>query len=174
MVPSLDASIDPMVMRTVLGQFPTGVIVVTATAPDGPVGMTLQSFVSLSLEPPLVMFAVTRTSASWPRIADAGRFTVNILSEGQGELARQFARSGTDKFAGIDIAGTGEFGPRVSDSLAWIECELHAQYDGGDHTIIVARVAALDHATAEGPATPAPLVFHGSRFARLESALLSA
>jgi flavin reductase (DIM6/NTAB) family NADH-FMN oxidoreductase RutF len=147
--------VDPQVMREVLGHFASGVTVVTAVDADGPVGFTCQSFSSLSLDPPLVAFAPARTSTTWPRLRQAGRFCVNVLAEEQSELSRQFARSGTDKFAGVGWA-PGPYGsPVLEGVVAWIDGELWAEYDGGDHTIVVARVLDLG-----ADASRAPLVFH--------------
>ncbi|OBC10929.1 hypothetical protein A5784_36120 [Mycobacterium sp. 852013-50091_SCH5140682] len=156
-------------IRSVLGHFPTGVIVVTAHTVSGPVGMTLQSFISLSLDPPLVLLSVAKTSTSWPRIAESDQFVVNVLSEGQSELARQFARSGADKFEGVDCEHDPRLGgPLLAGVSAWVNCQAEAQYDGGDHTIVVARVLAAS--VAEPPSDHghvAPLVFHRSSFPRL-------
>ena len=92
--------VDPRVMRDVLGHFASGVTVVTAVTDDGPIGFTCQSFSSLSLDPPLVVFAPARTSRTWPRLRDIGRFCVNVLAEGQDAVSQNFARSAPDKFAG--------------------------------------------------------------------------
>ncbi|WP_344570510.1 flavin reductase family protein [Streptomyces axinellae] len=154
------APVDPARFRRVLGDFASGVTVVTAPAADGeagPAGFACQSFASLSLEPPLVSFMVGRTSTTWPRIARAGVFCVNVLSAGQGELCRAFAVSGADKFAGVahsPAPGTGS--PLLAGVSAWIDCEIHAVHTGGDHLIVVGRVRALD-AVDDGTG---PLVFH--------------
>jgi 3-hydroxy-9,10-secoandrosta-1,3,5(10)-triene-9,17-dione monooxygenase reductase component len=129
--------------------------VVTATAAEGPVGFTCQSFSSLSLEPPLVAFAPARTSTTWPLLRDAGRFCVNVLAEEQSELSRQFARSGTDKFAGVSWSPSPYGCPVLDGVVAWIDSELWAEYDGGDHTIAVARVLDLG-----ADASRTPLLFH--------------
>ena len=154
------APVDPGVFRRVLGDFASGVTVVTAPAAEdetGPAGFACQSFASLSLEPPLVSFMVARTSTSWPRIARAGVFCVNVLSSAQGELCRAFAVSGADKFAGVAHAPAPVTGsPLLEGVSAWIDCEIHAVHTGGDHLIVVGRVRALD-ARAEGGD---PLVFH--------------
>jgi 3-hydroxy-9,10-secoandrosta-1,3,5(10)-triene-9,17-dione monooxygenase reductase component len=149
------AVVDPRVMRDVLGHFVSGVTVVTATGADGPVGFTCQSFSSLSLDPPLVAFAPARTSTTWPRLREAGRFCVNVLAEEQDELSRQFARSGTDKFAGVSWMPSPYGSPVLDGVVAWIDSELWAEYEGGDHTIVVARVLDLG---ADGSRTP--LLFH--------------
>jgi 3-hydroxy-9,10-secoandrosta-1,3,5(10)-triene-9,17-dione monooxygenase reductase component len=137
--------IDPARFRQVLGHFATGLTVVTAVEEGVPVGFTCQSFFSLSLEPPLVALAPGKASTSWPRIAQAGAFAVNILSSDQEEIGRTFAVSGGDKF--VDggwregpVAGT----PLIEGSLAWVECALESIYDAGDHELVTGRVLALD------------------------------
>ncbi|MFI2203829.1 flavin reductase family protein [Streptomyces sp. NPDC020192] len=154
--------------RRVLGHFATGVTVITAPAAEGgagPAGFACQSFSSLSLEPPLVCFLVGRTSATWPRIARAGVFCVNVLGAGQGALCRAFAVSGADKFAGVAYDAAPVSGsPRLAGAAAWIDCTIHAVHTGGDHLIVVGRVDALGTA-GDGD----PLLFHRGRFARLDA-----
>ncbi|MFF7094300.1 flavin reductase family protein [Streptomyces rubradiris] len=160
------APVDPAEFRRVLGNFASGVTVVTAPATEsgpGPAGFACQSFASLSLDPPLVCFMVGRASTTWPRIARAGVFCVNVLGAGQDELCRAFAVSGADKFAGVahdpaPVSGA----PRLAGAVAWIDCAVHAVHTGGDHHIVVGRVTALG---ADG--TDRPLLFHRGRFARL-------
>ncbi|SDY38062.1 NADH-FMN oxidoreductase RutF, flavin reductase (DIM6/NTAB) family [Modestobacter sp. DSM 44400] len=147
--------VDPQMMRDVLGHFASGVTVVTAIGPDGPLGFTCQSFSSLSLDPPLVAFAPARTSTTWPRLRTAGRFCVNVLADEQRGLSQAFARSGTDKYVGVSWAPSPHGSPVIEDVVAWIDSELWAEYDGGDHTIVVARVLDLG-----ADAGRSPLVFH--------------
>lgn len=129
---------DPRVFRRVLGHFCSGVVVVTAF--DGePIGMTCQSFSSLSLEPPLVMFSPARTSRTWPRIRAVGAFAVNILASTQEPVSRAFATSGADKFAGVPWRPGRTGAPVLGGTLAHLECELVAVYPGGDHDIVVGR-----------------------------------
>jgi 3-hydroxy-9,10-secoandrosta-1,3,5(10)-triene-9,17-dione monooxygenase reductase component len=135
--------VDPRVMREVLGHFASGVTVLTAVTDEGPIGFTCQSFSSLSLDPPLVAFAPARTSRTWPRLREIGRFCVNVLAEGQDDVSQNFARSGTDKFAGVPWTPSVHGAPVLDDVVAWIDGELWAEYDGGDHTIVVARVLDL-------------------------------
>lgn len=158
------APVPQDVFRRVLGSFATGVVVVTAPAdaedPHRPAGFACQSFASLSLDPPLVAFMVGRTSTTWPRIARAGVFCVNVLGAGQGELCRAFAVSGADKFAGVrhdpaPVSGS----PRLAGTLAWIDCTVHAVHPGGDHLIVVGRVDDLG--ASEGDESP--LLFHRGR-----------
>ncbi|MEV6835349.1 flavin reductase family protein [Streptomyces sp. NPDC051133] len=160
------APVEAAEFRRVLGHFASGVAVITAPAADGmdaPAGFACQSFSSLSLDPPLVCFMVGRTSATWPRIARAGVFCVNVLSAGQGELCRGFAVSGADKFAGVAYDAAPVSGsPRLADATAWIDCTVHAVHTGGDHLIVVGRVNALG---TDGP--DEPLLFHRGRFGRI-------
>ncbi|MET9924132.1 MULTISPECIES: flavin reductase family protein [unclassified Streptomyces] len=154
--------IDPAEFRRVLGHFASGVTVVTARDEDGPTGFACQSFASLSLDPPLVSFMVARTSTTWPRIARAGSFCVNILGAEQGALCRAFAVSGADKFAGVAYEEAPATGSPLLDSVpAWIDCRVHTVHTGGDHLIVVGRVEAL------GAAEEAePLLFHRGVFGR--------
>ncbi|WP_370131290.1 flavin reductase family protein [Streptacidiphilus sp. EB103A] len=163
-----DAVADPLLMRSVLGHFCTGVTVISALAADDtPAGFACQSFSSLSLDPPLVSFNVARTSASWPRIAHAGSFCVSVLAADQGGLCRTFAvssASGADKFAGVEWSpspGTGA--PRIADALAWIDCTIHAVHVGGDHLIVLGRVCEL----SVGRADVGPLLFYRGGFGEL-------
>ncbi|MFJ8075450.1 flavin reductase family protein [Streptomyces sp. NPDC096176] len=150
--------------RRVLGHFATGVTVVTALDAEGPAGFACQSFSSLSLEPPLVVFMVGRTSTTWPRIARAGTFCVNVLAADQGGLCRGFAVSGADKFAGVAYGPAPVTGaPRLEGAAAWIDCTIQTVHTGGDHLIVVGRVESLD-ADEDG----APLLFHRGRFGRLD------
>ncbi|WP_405497950.1 flavin reductase family protein [Streptomyces sp. NBC_00096] len=157
--------VSPAEFRAVLGNFASGVTIITAPPgedEDGPAGFACQSFASLSLDPPLVTFMVARTSTTWPRIARAGVFCVNILGAEQGELCRAFAISGADKFAGVahtPAPATGS--PQLDAVPAWIDCRIHAVHTGGDHLIVVGKVEAMG-AAGEGD----PLLFHKGRFGR--------
>ncbi len=157
--------VDPAAFRRVLGHFASGVTIVTALDATGPTGFACQSFASLSLDPPLVAFMVARTSTTWPRIAAAGTFCVNVLGADQGELCRSFAVSGADKFAGVDWTPTPETGsPRLPGAPAWIDCTITTVHTGGDHLIVVGRVESLG-ATEDSD----PLLFHRGRFGRFSS-----
>ncbi|MEU5532882.1 flavin reductase family protein [Streptomyces sp. NPDC020362] len=159
------APVDQAEFRRVLGNFATGVTVVTAPPTEGspsPAGFACQSFSSLSLDPPLVCFMVGRTSTTWPRIARVGAFCVNVLAADQGDLCRAFAVSGADKFAGVAYDAAPVSGaPRLTGAVAWIDCTVHTVHTGGDHLIVVGRVNALG---ADGP--DEPLLFHRGRFGR--------
>jgi len=131
------------VMREVLGHFVTGIVVITAVGPAGPLGFTCQSFASLSLDPPLVSFAPARSSTTWPGIREVGAFCVNVLAAGHEELSAGFARSGVDKFAGVDWRAAPSGAPGLEGVSAWIDCTLWNEYDGGDHTVVVGLVQDL-------------------------------
>jgi flavin reductase (DIM6/NTAB) family NADH-FMN oxidoreductase RutF len=154
-------AVDQARFRDVLGRFATGITVVTAMEDGLPVGFTCQSFTSLSLDPALVALAPAKSSTSWPRIAKAGAFCVNILSEAQEDLCRSFAVSGGDKFAGVDWRRGSAGTPVLGGSLAWIECHLEIIHDAGDHELVVGRV--LDLGIGEG----GPLLFYRSAFCAL-------
>jgi 3-hydroxy-9,10-secoandrosta-1,3,5(10)-triene-9,17-dione monooxygenase reductase component len=155
--------VDPAAMREVLGHFVSGITVVTAVTDSGPTGFTCQSFSSLSLDPPLVAFAPSRTSRTWPRLRAIGRFGVNVLAGGQEEISRRFARSGTDKFAGVPWTPSPHGSPVLEGVVAWIDAQLWAEYDGGDHTIVAARV--LDLGAVPGRR---PLLYHRGTYGFLE------
>lgn len=152
---------DPTTMRSVLGHFPSGVTIVTGMVDGEPAGFTCQSFSSLSLDPPLVLILPGRSSTSWPRIEVTGRFCVNVLAEDQGELSTTFARSGTDKFAGVGWSPSPLGSPILAGVTAWIDCTLHGSHDGGDHLIVTGDVHDL---AADGEM--APLIFHRGGYAR--------
>ncbi|MFD7716555.1 flavin reductase family protein [Streptomyces sp. NPDC059814] len=164
--------VDPGEFRRVLGHFASGVTIVTAHDPSatdgaaGPAGFACQSFASLSLDPPLVTFMVARTSTTWPRIARAGAFCVNILGAEQGALCRSFAVSGADKFAGVTHSPAPATGSPLLDNVpAWVDCRIQAVHTGGDHLIVVGRVEALGAADGNGDGD-GPLLFHQGAFGR--------
>lgn len=135
--------LTPHRLRHVLGHFASGLTVITAATDNGLAGFTCQSFSSLSLDPALITFSPARTSSTWPLLRKAGRFTVNILPAGHQHLAAQFARSGTEKFGGVEYSTSPLGNPVLDQALAWVDCELHEEYEGGDHTIVVGSVHAL-------------------------------
>jgi len=150
--------------RQVLGHFPTGVTVITAIEDGTPVGLAVGSFFSVSLDPPLVGFCPDKRSSSWPVIQRAGRFCVNVLADDQEVLCRQFATKGADKFAGVGWSPTAGGGsPRLTDVLAWIDCDVEVVHEAGDHDICVGRVLGLA-VEREG----SPLVFYRGGYGRFE------
>ena len=139
------AGVTPGLFRQVLGQYPTGVCVVTAIHPDGEaVGMTIGSFTSVSLEPPLVGFMPEQTSSSWARLRECGsEFCVNILSEGQEEIGRIIAARKRDKFDGLSWRRSPAGLPVLTDSCAFIDCAVQDVFHAGDHDIVIGRVLGL-------------------------------
>jgi 3-hydroxy-9,10-secoandrosta-1,3,5(10)-triene-9,17-dione monooxygenase reductase component len=148
------SDIQSDLFRHVLGHLPTGVAVITANGPDGPAGMTANSVTSVSLDPPLILFCAARSSTTWPLIRAAGSFCVNVMAGHHEETTRRFAMRGVDRFAGLEFRVTPS-GPALADAVAWIQCTLRDEHEGGDHTIVVANVIALETATTG----VAPLVF---------------
>jgi 3-hydroxy-9,10-secoandrosta-1,3,5(10)-triene-9,17-dione monooxygenase reductase component len=154
---------DAATYRTVLGHFATGIALVTAMDGAEPVGMACNSFTSVSLEPPLVLFCAALSSSTWPRIQAAGKWVANILGEDGEEITRLFAQKGADRFAHVAYS-TGRTGAPVIDSaLAFVDCETIAEHEAGDHVIVVGRVVELGYA-AEGK----PLLFYRGGYGHFE------
>ncbi len=141
---------DPAELRRVLGSFASGVVVVTGEDDGQPVGFACQSFASVSLDPPLVLFCPARTSRSWPRIARSGRFAVNVLAADQQDVCARFATSGGDKFVGLTWEST-RWGPALDGVLATVQCTVEDVHDAGDHHIVVGRVQQLLTHREDGP-----------------------
>ncbi len=158
---SANLPFDSARYRQVLGHFTTGVTVVTAAAADGPVGLAVGSFSSVSLDPPLVGFFPDKSSSSWPKIEAAGTFCVNILAEDQEDVCRRFAMKGDDKFAGLGWQPAGSGAPLIDNVLAWIDCDVHSVTDAGDHLHVLGAVRDLGVAE-EGT----PLLFFRGGYGR--------
>ncbi|MFG2140024.1 flavin reductase family protein [Streptomyces sp. NPDC048650] len=159
---------DGAAMRDTLASFCTGVAVVAALRPDGrPAGMAVQSFASVSLDPPLVCFCPAQTSTTWPEISAAGRFAVSLLAADQQALCRQFAVTGGDKFAGVDWRPGRNGAPLLTAALATVECDLVDTLPGGDHVIALGRVTALAPAGRVRDADP--LLYFRRTYGRLRS-----
>jgi len=138
-------SFDSATFRRVLGHYPTGVCVITATQDDcTPVGMVIGSFTSVSLDPPLVAFLPANTSTTWPRIERVGRFCANVLASDQLPLCRRMSRPGDDKFAEVSHRLSDNGSPILDGVVAWIDCTLDAVHAAGDHCIAIGRVVALE------------------------------
>lgn len=154
---------DARDFRTALGCFPTGVCLITTLGPDGArVGMTANSFSSVSLDPPMVLWSLARTASSAPIFRDAEYFAINVLAEGDEKISSHFARSGADKFALFGgrfeegIAGV----PLLQGAAATFECHSRHRHYGGDHIIVIGVVERYAYDTSR-----APLVFHRGRYA---------
>ncbi|SEK13651.1 flavin reductase family protein [Paraburkholderia diazotrophica] len=146
-------------LRNAFGQYPTGVTVITAAARDGrKIGLTANSFASLSLDPPLVIWSIGKTSPSCADFVRAGHFAINVLAEDQTDLSRRFSKPSPDKYVGVacreSLGGT-----MVLDGCsAHFVCRNLAQHEGGDHLIFIGQI---EHFEAEGHA---PLVFHSGQY----------
>jgi 3-hydroxy-9,10-secoandrosta-1,3,5(10)-triene-9,17-dione monooxygenase reductase component len=154
---------DVRTFRRVLSCFCSGVVVVTAIDGGTPVGLTCQSFSSLSLDPPLIMVAVSRSSHSWRRVRRSQRFAVNILGADQQPVSEAFGISGRDKFLATDWRPGRHGSPLIVGAMAAIECALHAVYAGGDHEIGIGLVLELHEPTG----SPEPLLYFRSEYRRL-------
>lgn len=157
------APFDQARYRSVLGHYATGVTVVAAVEGGQPIGLSVNSFTSVSLDPPLVSFCAAKGSSSWPRIRAAGSFSVNVLAEDQEVLSRVFATRGADKFAGVRWRPAPSGAPLIEGTLAWVEATVEAEYEAGDHVLVVGRVSDLDVA-GEGR----PLIYYRGGYGRFE------
>jgi len=145
--------------RRTLGQFATGVTVMTSLSPAGErVGLTANSFNSLSIDPPLILWSIANSAQSFENFQVKDAFAVNVLSADQEALARQLAQSTPDKFRGIDIREGLSGVPLIVGCIAYLECSVWARYPGGDHDIVVGHVHRVFNIGN------APLVFHGGSF----------
>lgn len=146
-------------LRDVLGRFATGVTVVTAPGPDGPAAITANSFASVSLDPPLVLWSPAKASRRFELFRDAPRFVIHVLAADQTDLARHFARTGHD-FSPADWHEAPGGLPLLNHFAARFTCTRHAVHDGGDHVVILGRVDRAEAGTAP------PLVFSDGCYGR--------
>lgn len=156
---------DSREIRNLLGLFPTGVAVITAQS-DGepPVGMTINSFASVSLDPALVLWSLSKRSASLRAVEDAGAFAIHFLGDSDRQIAERFASRCEDRFAGLNYT-TGVTGaPLLESCMARIECQTTSVVDGGDHKIFIGAIVNMTE-SAKGRA---PLVFHRGQFTQLQ------
>ncbi len=157
-------TIDPKAFRNALGRFATGVTVITTVDGAGrKYGVTANSYNSVSLDPPLILWSLAKSSGSMPAFAECDSFVVHILGAHQEDLAMRFARSGEDKFAGMTTREGLGGAPMFDDCLAHFECHVENRLEGGDHVIFLGRVVNFEAGDHE------PLLFHSGRFARMES-----
>ncbi len=135
---------DKAGFRAALGRFATGITIVTAQPNDGaPVGLTVNSFNSVSLDPPLVLWSLNRQAQSLPIFSHVGHFGVSILSAHQMDLSQRFASPVEDRFTGVDVFTSVTGAPLIQNSTAWFDCECRHYYEGGDHLIFVGEVLAF-------------------------------
>jgi len=157
--------IDPRAFRHVLGQFCTGITIITTVHDDVPVGFACQSFAALSLEPPLVLFCPTKVSRSWQAIEASGKFCVNVLHENQKDVSARFGSKELDKFAGIDWSSSHLGLPVIIGTLAHIDCSVASVHDGGDHFVVFGAVHSLSDVPKE---KPRPLLFYRGEYTGIE------
>jgi flavin reductase (DIM6/NTAB) family NADH-FMN oxidoreductase RutF len=142
-------------LRRVMGHFATGVTVITTISKQGaPFGLTANAFMSVSLEPPLLLISVDRKAESFPHFEESKVFTVNILRDDQESVSRRFAVSGGNKFEGVAYHVGGNGVPILEGTLAHVECRLYAAHDGGDHILYLGEIQEAE--TREGK----PLLFY--------------
>lgn len=160
---SLDAA-DTPAFKDTLSRFATGVTIIATQADGQPIGFAAQSFQALSLDPPMVMFAVMKTSRSFPFLTQVGRFGVSVLGDDQAQVAEVFGRRGDNKFAQVDWSLSQADNPLIDGALAWFDCELDVVLDGGDHHVIFGRVLSHD----ANPEASGPLIYSRGQYAQLD------
>ncbi|MDF3307544.1 flavin reductase family protein [Rhodococcus sp. T2V] len=163
MIVAAATRVDPTAFRGAMRHVPTPVAIVTTTVRGAPVGLTVGSFTSVSLEPALVTFFVDKSSTTWPRMQDSDTFTVNILGHGKAERCRTFSGKGVDRFAGVDWVPSDEGDPIFADASVVLECIKHSTRWLGDHLQVVGEVTKL-HVLRED----LPLVYHQGAFLNLD------
>lgn len=153
-------AVDATTFRTTLSHFATGVTLITGLHEGHPVGFTCQSFVSVSLSPPLVSFSVMRGSETYARLQRRGSFTVNVLASHHEAISDRFSRRGRTGWGGTPWERAPSGNPVISDALVWIDCEIHGQHDAGDHLIVIGQV--IDLGVNDPDARDALVYFRGS------------
>jgi 3-hydroxy-9,10-secoandrosta-1,3,5(10)-triene-9,17-dione monooxygenase reductase component len=162
---------DSKQFRNVLGHFPTGVTVVSGMDADDPVGFTIGSFTSVSLDPPLVGFLPAKDSPTWDAMAHSGSFCVNVLSREQADLCWKFAKSDDeqDRFADTGWHAAPSGSPIIDRAVAWIDCDIEEVYEMGDHIFVLGRVTALEADADNDGEGPFPLLFFKGTLGGFES-----
>ena len=158
---SFDPAADPRAFRNALGAYATGVTIVTAPSADGPIGITANSFASVSLDPPLVLWSPAKSSKRYDYFSGARHFAIHVLDAHQQEMCNDFTKN-KHAFDDLDLDVSTHNVPLINGCLARFECVLEAEHDAGDHTIIIGRVTAAQ--SREG----LPLLFQAGRFVSLK------
>ncbi len=158
--------LDPHRLREVFGIFPSGVVAVAALVDGVPVGLAASSFTSVSLDPPLVSFSIANASKTWPDLRRATHLGVTILADHHPAVARQLAGEVGQRFDGLALTATADGAVTLDDGLAQFDTTIYNEVLAGDHTIVLLRLHAAQHA---GRPELSPLIFHRSRFSRLHS-----
>jgi flavin reductase (DIM6/NTAB) family NADH-FMN oxidoreductase RutF len=159
---TMQSALEPQRLRRVFGSFPTGVTVVAALVDGDPAGLAANSFVSVSLDPPMVSLCVAHTSTTWPTLRRAPRLGVSVLGAHQEHVGRRLSARDVDRFASLDKRTSSDGAIFLDGSSAWLDCSIEREIPAGDHDIVLLRVHDLD-------ADPSvqPLVFHGSQYRSL-------
>ncbi|WDY55890.1 flavin reductase family protein [Pseudomonas sp. PSKL.D1] len=165
-MPPSGNAIEPLSFREALGHYASGITVITSLIDGVPIGFTCQSFYSVSMSPPLVSFSVMATSASYPGMRQAGRFAVNILAGEQVGVSNRFARKGADKWHGVQWQLSPLGNPVIAGSLHWLDCEIHAEHEAGDHVIVIGEVKAL---SLQEPTASQPLLYFKGQYCNLSA-----
>jgi flavin reductase (DIM6/NTAB) family NADH-FMN oxidoreductase RutF len=152
--------------RDALGHYASGITVIGGMVDGLPTGFTCQSFYSVSMTPPLVSFSVRLNSKSWPSIRDTGSFSVNILSHVQRPISDVFGSSTVDRWAGVKWRKTKGGNPAIEDTLLWLDCDIHAEYEVGDHWIVIGRLREVS--TMDGDDAKGPLLYFKGRYRSLQ------
>jgi flavin reductase (DIM6/NTAB) family NADH-FMN oxidoreductase RutF len=152
-----------MQLRQVFSTFPTGVTAIAASIDGAPVGISVNSFTTVSLEPPLVLVCISRASKTWPLLSRAPMLGISVLSAEQEKAGRQLSGSNEGRFEGLAWHATEDGAVLLEGASAWLECAVETQLEAGDHDIVVLSVHDL-----QGNPTVPPLIFHASRFHRLQ------
>lgn len=153
-----DPAVDPKAFRRALGSFPTGVTIITTPGVDAPAGVTANSFASVSLDPPLVLWSIAHTSRSHAAFQRSAHFAINILADNQVGVSQAFASASSDKFSLVDWHRGRTGSPLIDNALAYFDCVCEARHEGGDHTILIGRV--VDFGRSDG----SPLAFSQGRY----------
>lgn len=161
-------TLDPALLRTTFGRFPTGVVSVCGQVDGAPVGFAASTFVPVSLDPPMVAFCVQHGSSTWPRLTGLPRLGLSVLGEDHEGAARSLAARTGDRFAGLELERDPSGAVFLHGSAAWLECTVREEVPAGDHTIVLLDVHALRTHDVE------PLVFHNSSFRLLAPPVLQA
>jgi 3-hydroxy-9,10-secoandrosta-1,3,5(10)-triene-9,17-dione monooxygenase reductase component len=159
-------AIDPQDYRRTLGNYPTGVVIITGAGEEGPVGLAIGSFASVSLDPPLVGFLPDKGSSSWPKIETSGAFCVNVLAADQLDVCRAFASRGGDKYQSVGWRAGVTGSPVLDGVVAWIDCSIERVDEAGDHWFVLGRVQEMDVPRAD----VGPLLFLRGNYGEFVSA----
>lgn len=154
--------LDTRRFRDAMGCYASGITVVTSLDEDTPLGFTCQSFFSLSLDPPLVCFAVQKTASTWPKIRGQERFAIDVLSRDQVSVSRRFGMSAAERWIGTNWSRSSYGNPALEGALLHLDCTLYAEHEAGDHWLVVANVhSMLEH---QQIAEASPLLYYRGRY----------